>query len=504
MARSRLSRFSQPIDRSAILLMIALAVVISLVLIKGDRTAARVRDFSWQGRQVGVDDRAFVLNFSRPMDHDSVESNLRIEPLLQGRISWAGRRMAYTLNDPPPYGYDFKLQLQDARDRFSDPNDDRTRMQPYVGEFRSRDRAFIYLGIEGEETGRLVMYNLTTEQRKILTPANLVVVDFKPYPQGDRVLFAANDRASQTQNLLNQKLYTVTTGLPAQVAPALPGQRQPDAEATRPVGEIHLVIDDRDYQNMQFDLSADGEKIVVQRVNRQNPAEYGLWLVESGQSPRPLEGQPGGDFVIAPDSKSIAINQGQGVAIVPLEPGAEPLDFLAQFGQTLDFSSNGAAAAMVRFNNDVPTQPTRSLFLVTDGSQRELLTTNGQIRSAQFHPTRPLLYCLFTTLIPGEENREQPYLAAIDTESGKRVDLLMLPIQQEIQFSLSPDGLGVLFDQVQPVSDGQTSVIYGSDGQPIATSSLWILPIAADSNGFPKQAEPKTLPIAGLRPFWLP
>lgn len=502
MARSR-SAFSQPIDRSAILLMIALAVVISLVLIKGDRTAAHVREFSWQDRQVGLDDRAFVLNFSRPMDHASVESNLRIEPPLQGRVSWAGRRMAYTLNDPPPYGNDFKLQLQDARDRFSDPNDDRTRMQPYVGEFRSRDQAFIYLGIEGEETGRLVLYNLTTEQRQILTPANLVVVDFKPYPQGDRILFAANDRASQTQNLLNQQLYTVTTGLPAQTAPALPGQRQPEAEPTRPPGEVHLVVDNRDYQNMQFDLSADGEKIVVQRVNRQNPAEYGLWLIESNQSPRPLEGQPGGDFVIAPDSKSIAINQGQGVAIVPLESGAEPLDFLAQFGQTLDFSANGTAAAMVRFN-EIPNNPTRSLFLVSDGAQRELLATNGQIRAAKFHPTRSLLYCLFTTLIPGEENREQPYLAAIDTQTGRRIDLLMLPIQQEIQFSLSPDGLGVLFDQIQPVADGQTSEIYGSDGQPIANSNLWILPIASDSSGLPKQAEPKTLPLAGLRPHWLP
>jgi hypothetical protein len=38
-------------------------------------------------------------------------------------------------------------------------------------------------------------------------------MDFKPYPDGDRILFSASDRKRQEQGLLAQQLYTVTTGL---------------------------------------------------------------------------------------------------------------------------------------------------------------------------------------------------------------------------------------------------------------------------------------------------
>jgi hypothetical protein len=499
---ARFQLFAQPLDRAAILLMLVLSLIIAAVLLKGDRTAPHIRDFSWQGKQVGAEDTAFLLTFSRPMDHASVEANLRLEPPLPGRVSWAGRRMAYTLDSPAPYGSVFELRLQAARDRFSLPGDERTQMKPFVGQFRSRDRAFVYLGVQGETAGRLVLYNLTRQQQEILTPANLVVLDFKPYPQGDRILFSANDRASQDQNQLNQQLYTVTTGiqLQAAVSPDVPAT----APATQPAGAIERVLDSQDYQNLKFDLAPDGQKIIVQRVSRKNPAEFGLWIVQPGQPPQPLATAPGGDFLIAPDSKSLAINQGQGVAILPLESSAEPLNFLAQFGQTLSFSRDGLAAAMTRFNAD-PGNPTRSLFLVTSqGAERELLKTNGMVLSAQFHPTQPLLYCLYTRLIPGEDYLEQPYLAAIDLDTDRHTDLLVLPIQRDIQISLAPDGLGILFDQIVAEAGAPSGAILNSEGKAVTDSSLWVLPLATDAAGQSVRVAPESLPLSGLRPRWLP
>ncbi len=52
-------------------------------------------------RQQNISD---VLTFDRPMDHASVEKNLVIDPPLPGKLSWAGRRLAYTLTSPIPYG----------------------------------------------------------------------------------------------------------------------------------------------------------------------------------------------------------------------------------------------------------------------------------------------------------------------------------------------------------------------------------------------------------------
>jgi hypothetical protein len=67
--------------------------------------------------------------------------------------------------------------------------------------------------VENNEKGRLVLYNLTRQQKTILTPANLTVMDFKLYPKGDRILFSAVDSPNPQPGLINQKLYTITTGI---------------------------------------------------------------------------------------------------------------------------------------------------------------------------------------------------------------------------------------------------------------------------------------------------
>jgi hypothetical protein len=492
---------TQPIDRVAIVLIVALSLLIGILLLSGDHTSARVREFSWQGKQIGADDTAFTLTFSRPMDHASVESNLRLEPPLSGKVSWAGRRMAYTLNTPAPYGTPFQVQLQNARDRFAGSQ---TSMQPFTGTFQTHDRIFAYIGVSGEEAGRLVLFNLNQQQKQLLTPKELVVMEFKLYPLGDRLLFAATSRTTQPAALTDQQLFVVTTGIHVQ------SPIQPDAQATTQalpsavaLGKIDLVLDNKDYQNLRFDLSADGSKIVVQRVNRNNPNDFGPWLVKPNEPPQALKGEPGGDFLITPDSNSLAIAQGQGLAILPLQPNAKPLDFLPKFGMVLSFARDGSLATMVKFNTD----NTRSLFLVSNqGTQKELLRTTGSILSTRFDPTKQTLYCLLTELLTGGDiYLEQPYLAAIDLKTAKLRRLVMLPDHQDVQVSLSPDGLALLFDQT--IQAEQSSAAAGGQlrdntGKAIADSHLWLLPL--DPANPAAKLQPESLPLPGLRPLWLP
>ena len=520
-----LRRFSQPIDRIALGLMLVLALVIGIIVLKGDRTAPRIRDFTWENRQVGAEDTAFLLNFNRPMERTSVEQNLKIEPPLPGKFSWAGRRMAYTLDTPAPYGKAFTLSLQGAYDRFSDGSDKRTQLQPYTGQFRTRDSAFVYLGTDGKEAGRLILQDLTTQQQAVLTPENLTVMDYKLYPEGDRILFSALERAATSSegNLLDQQIYSVTTGLHTQAAASFPGTDASPVPSTDrtvvPPGQVELVLDHKDYQNLKFDLSPDGNTIVVQRVNRQNPTDFGIWMLRSGQSPQPIKTDPGGDFMITPDSGALAMAQGQGMAILPLPKGAEPkvadsapiekpLDFLPKFGVVLAFSRDGSAAAMVKFNTD-PNNPTRSLFLVNNqGADKELLKTDGAFLSAQFDPAKQNLYCLMTRRIPGDVYQEQPYLTAIHLATAEAIDLLQLPIQRDVQMSLAPDGLAILFDQVvnAPANQAgtQAGVVRSNEGKAIATSKLWIVPLLQDDKGLPQTADPQELGLKGLRPRWLP
>ncbi|MBD1914538.1 MULTISPECIES: Ig-like domain-containing protein [Cyanophyceae] len=549
MARRRSHRSrSQPLDRLATMIIAGLSLALGLLILSGDHATARVRDFTWQDRQVGAEDQAFLLTFSRPMDVASVEQNLTLDPPLPGKVSWAGRRMAYTLTEPLPYGESFSVSLKSARDRYAATTDSSSRFEPFQSQFETRPRAFLYIGAEGDEANRLVLADLSSQKRTILTPKNLSVMAFKPYSLGDKVLFSASD-TSQAGSLLNQQIYTVTTGLtprpPIDFAvqrPPLWQQLWPQKEVA-PSGETTLVLDNRTYQNLKFDLSADGQTIVVQRVNQQNPADFGPWIVRQGSDPQPIETEPGGDFLIAPDSQSLLLLQGQGTAIIDLgsektRGPSQPLDFLPNYGRVLDLSANGSAAAMVNFNQDDPEKRfTESLFLVTNqGREEELLQVSGAIVDAQFDPTRQVLYVLASELVeaPPEldtlqsENAyaEQPLLLAITLADGKASPLLRLPQQQRIHMSVAPDGRSLLLDLAgQTTPEGETGapviwnlpLVYPANALDVAASAEGsdITSGAAENDSsdasardaaiaMPTVTDPEEFPFSGLQATWLP
>lgn len=532
-------QWGQPLDQAALLVMGMLSIAIVALLVLGNRTAPRVRDFSWQDKKIGAEDTAFTLTFSRPMNQQSVVDNLKVNVLvpdaaprpIPGKISWAGQKMAYTLEEPAPYGYEFELNIENAQDRFSQTGKRQATIDPFSASFRTRDRAFLYLGVEGEEEGRLVMYNLTEKNKRILTPSNLVVFDYESYPKGDRVVFSATERESHQDGILDQKLYTVATGIEVQEAsePLLAKKMTKNVANNGLKGSLNalasdspseteqseapmLILDSEKYQNLKFDLAPDGQSLVIYRVRRDKPSDFGLWILRPNQEAIPLETEPGGDFLITPDSQSLAYLQGEGLAILPLDPEAdesetlEPLDFLPQYGMVLNFAQDGSKAAMVEFSSE-GNVPTRSLFLVTNrGIEKELWVTDGSILDAQFDPKGKYLYCLVTKLQAKDTFLEQPFLMAIDLETAEQSRLLLLPQQQNIEMSIAPDGLGILFDQVKSTTDinSADALLRGDDGSAITGSQLWFFPLTLDAQDQLIVVDPDPIPVAGLHPRWLP
>jgi hypothetical protein len=409
--------------------------------------------------------------------------------------------MVYTLLTPAPYGTNYQVKLEKGRDKYSQAEGQNRLMQPFTGSFTTRNRAILYIGAEPEIQGQLVLYNLTQEQKKVITPKDLIVMDFEPFPNGEKILFSA--RSSKNPDLLSAQLYTVTTGIPSEIG-----------TETEPPGKVDLILDNKEYQNLKFDLSADGQTIVIQRGKRDNPGDFALWYLSTVSdiysekpTPKKLQGQPGGDFLITPDSKAVAVSQGQGTAIISLEgDSTKPLDFLPQFGLVQAFSKDGSQAAMVKFNTDY----TRDLFLVTNqGVQKQLLKTTGSILNCEFDPASPSLYCLVTQLISQEQYIEQPYLVSIDLKTGMQKPLLLLPpAQRNVQTSLAPDGLGFLFDQVVPIGNNTTQLpantLKTDDGEPIASSSLWLMPLLPVSDNTNTDIKAEQLPLLGFHPHWLP
>ena len=528
----------QPLDRIAPLAIGILSVLIVVMTFAGAQALPKVRSFSWADQTVSADNIGFILDFTQPMDARSVEENLQIEPELAGKISWAGRRMAYTLQAPAPYGETFKISLPTA-----DALNKQTGFEPFNDSFSTRDRVFAYIGAEGEEQGRLVIFNISKKEKTLLTPANQTVMDFEPYPERDRILFSAVKNNEDIDRVAATQLYTVSTGLATASAPPR-WQIWRRRTAPKDAGTIQLVLSNENYQNLKFDLSPNGETIVVQRVNQEDPSDFGPWVISEDGEPRKLKTEPGGDFRIAPDGVSLLLQQGKGTAVIALEDDlsaqedSELLDFLPEYGLTLDIANDGSAAALVNFNQDDPEKRfTQSLFWVSNqGEEKQLLQTDGAILNAQFNDDNTLLYCLVNRLIPeGKTGSEEgapaeeestttiestesedlkgssgfhreyqiiPYLTAINVDTGEEQKLLEMPPQPEITVSLSPDGLAILFDEAL-VSDARN--VSGYDGP---THRLWLLPVfgteEARLNDQPMALPPTKLDISGKHPTWLP
>jgi len=507
--RRNYRRWRLPLDQVAMTLMAGLLVLAALLVLLGDHAGAKVQQFSWQERTVGAENVAFTLTFTRPMEPESVEANLQITPDLPGRVSWSGRRLAYTLDAPIPYGESYAVTLPEARDRFSDANDE-MQFEPFEGTFQSRDRAIAYIGSEAEAAGRLMLANFAQETGAVaLTPPGWQVLDFEPYPLGDRILVSAIPvtEMESTTTPSAAELYAVATGL----AP-LPPEDTVDSDRTvsfepAAAGTTTPVLGSDGYQNLAFDLSPNGQTIVVQRVNQANPADFGPWVLTEDSDPRPLETEPGGEFLIGPDSASLLMLQGQGTAVIPLNPDAsdvataEPLDFLPEFGRVFDITSDGTAAAMVNFNqNDPERRFVETLVLVTNqGEETNLLDATGSIISAEFDPTDRILYVLASDLLPSEEYQEQPFLAAIAlTDEPQPLRLLNFPPQARVSMDVSPDGLAAIL-----------SVALSPDDTPANERvQTVLLPLFQTTeqrlDGIPTATEPNILPLAGRQPTWLP
>ncbi|GCA75903.1 hypothetical protein MiTe_02740 [Microcystis aeruginosa NIES-2520] len=485
----------QPIDKLAITLIVSLTLVIGGLIWLGNscgnqcllQTGPRVKEFSWENREIGSEDQAFIITFDRPMDHASVEKNLVIDPPLPGKFSWAGRRLAYTLTSPIPYGEKYHLQIEGAREQFRSGNRLGQTLAIFEREFKSRDRAFAYIGTNGEEQGRLIFYNLTEEKKTLLTPANLTVMAFEFYPDGKKILFSAVAKNRGIEGIRELQLYQV--------------------DSSQSPAKIELVLDNKDYQNNHFDLAKDGETIVVQRIERRNPINFDLWAVKSGEKPQQLNIQ-GGEFLIAPDSKTLAVTQGEGIALLPLKSETKPLDFLPKFGRILNFSADGTAAAMVNFNTDnAKMRYIRSLFYVNNqGLQKRLLNLQGSIIDCQFNATGSDLYCLLTELVTNsQEYKEKPYFAKIDVKTGQVTPLLELADYRDIHISLSPDSLAIVFDQLRTSYDtNPTNPLTTDSGETIIGGRLWMLIPPLQDGVKASKSDLIELPLAGIRPQWMP
>lgn len=476
-----MKRFDQVVLGS----MFLLTLLITLLWGLGDRTQIQVHKFSWEGQQISVDDRVFEFALTEAINPQAVAQQLNIEPPLPGKLSWAGKNFFYTLTELPVYGEDYQVTLTDL-DLASNQ-----RVEPFLSRFKTRDRAFAYIGTEETQRGRLILFNLTQRQQAILTPADLIVLNFAVYPEGDRLLFSAIPRGADASPA-DQQLYTVTTGLNYQ------NQNPPPT-----AGQIRPILQfSTDYINGQFQLASNGQRIVIQRINREDPRDRSLWVIEDEAEPRPL-GIPAEDFLLSPDAEVIAITQRGQLSLVPLGRDGGAIQAKEQFTRMLAFSADLTQQAVLKENNGM-----RSLYIINDqGIEQEILRTPMAIVDCRFDPRqKDILYCLKIdqNLSNPGQIVEEPFLTAIDLRDGTETALLTLPNYRDVQLSIAADGLALLFDQIVTDQPTRQSDLFVNSGLAVEGGRLWLLSLPEITTERTIRPVPPESLVPGYQPRWMP
>ena len=61
----------------------------------------------------------------------------------------------------------YQVQLAEAKEKFAAGNDEGEKIQPFVGKFQSRDRAFAYIGSQGAEKRSVNPAKLDKKKQKL-------------------------------------------------------------------------------------------------------------------------------------------------------------------------------------------------------------------------------------------------------------------------------------------------------------------------------------------------
>lgn len=447
-----------------------------------DRTPNSVQHFSWEGKRISAMDKFFSLSFSQAIDPEFVSQHFSIEPPLPGKLSWVGKRFFYTLSDLPIYGQDYQVKIATTEN---------TPVEPFLSRFKTRDRAFAYIGTEGTDRGRLILYNLTLQEKSLLTPADLIVLSFDVYPEGDRLLFSAIPRGAANTTIGDQQLYTVTTGFNYAGEP----------EEAIAAGQIRRILDAEKYTNGKFQLADNGRRIVIQRTNREDPRDRSLWVISGQAEPRAL-GIPADEFLLSPDAEIMAIAQQNKLSLVPLGRDGGAIRAKEEYSKLLAFSPDQTQQIALQTVDGI-----NSIYVLKDQAEdRVLLRTLTPILECRFEPRRAeMLYCLKI-----DENEslgqkiEEPFLSAINLATGEETPLLALPNYRDVRLSVAADGLALIFDQVVTANPTRNSDLFTENGLAVEGGRLWLLTLPELGTGSNIQPSPPDALMPGYKPQWIP
>ncbi len=127
--------------------MAVLALLMGVVIVRGDRVGVRVVALSPERGETNVSSRSAIrVTFDKEMEQASVEKRFNPSPSVEGSFQWEGKTLVFRPAQPLAYDVDYTITLrQGARSQRG-----REILRDVSWRFRTRRLQVLYLAERGE------------------------------------------------------------------------------------------------------------------------------------------------------------------------------------------------------------------------------------------------------------------------------------------------------------------------------------------------------------------
>lgn len=413
--------------------------LIAILIVRGDQTVPMVRDFPIADQILSPADIRIQFEFNRDMDQQSIESGFRITPHVTGKFSWIGRRMAFTPDTLLESATDYQVVIDGGSDAKGNGI-----KQPFIGSFRTTDRTFAFVSSEKDEEGRLVIYNWSTKEKRIISPENLFVTSYQYASRGHEIFFLAYDtrndyHAMNPEDFQAIYSYDLTTGT------------------------ISEEVGIKGFVNSAFQISPDGHFIAIDRTEVTPNGVFlarNLWLKDniSGSFTKFWYADVQPDvFFFSPDGSHLVTLDQLGFILVPLKEDKSKIQYLGSYSNAHTFDRKGNALVWTDSDDASAFTTSNSLIiLASDGEKSVLLDRDGFVEQPTFSFDTRTVYFLQTAEPDERTPLPLTHLKSIDRDSKRLQAITDDPQYLERGYSVSLDEQYILVERFLP---GMSAVI---------------------------------------------
>jgi hypothetical protein len=343
-------------------------ICIFFVVMAGNQVTPQVTYFNMEEKQVHPLTKQLSFVFNREMEKQTVEQSFIIDPHVAGKFSWIGKKMVYTFSEPLDYGRKYDIYIEYGIDVYGT----KSKNGLLTSRFYTAPRTLYYIGVEEGEKDRIISYDITNMEKKILTDDHLKVTDFKIDPLTNNVYFISSDRRKVDaddyfEELEGKSLYALNVN----------------------TGKQKRIFNGNGYYLNDLAISSDGRILALDRakVNNYNGVEdQGIELYFPSTKEWKVfwnKELKGGNMFFSPRNQALVGNSDDGMLLVPLNEG--DIEILGNYFNVHSFSPDSTKLLFTESSfEDMANNKNNLVILESDTETLKLFKNEGFIHFPQF------------------------------------------------------------------------------------------------------------------------